>query len=85
MKINVSEKIVKQILDLSNKYSEVHDKIVDLQHEIQGLSTKRDFLSGQLNDYRLEEKELINKLEEETGLTITPDVLNNILNENAKE
>jgi chromosome segregation ATPase len=77
--MNIQKNLIDQLIDLSEKYSRIHSEVSSLETELVAISIKRESLSEQLNYYRSLEKELINKIEEQTGEKITADILREIL------
>lgn len=61
------------------KYQNLHETIHGLEKETQSLMTRRNLLSQELEETRLEEKVLINKIEEQIGRKITQDDLLEII------
>lgn len=77
--MNIQKNLMDQLVDLSEKYSKIHSEVSSLETELVAISIKRESLSEQLNYYRSLEKDLINKIEEQTGEKITADILREIL------
>lgn len=77
--MKIQKNLIDQLIDLSEKYSKIHSEVSSLETELISISIKRDSLSEQLNYYRSLEKDLINKIEEQTGEKITADYLREIL------
>lgn len=77
--MKIQKNLIDQLIDLSEKYSKIHSEVSSLETELVSISIKRESLSEQLNYYRSLEKDLINKIEEQTGEKITADFLREIL------
>lgn len=77
--MKIQKNLIDQLVDLSEKYSKIHSEVSSLETELVSISIKRESLSEQLNYYRSLEKDLINKIEEQTGEKITADYLREIL------
>ncbi len=77
--MKIQKNLIDQLIDLSEKYSKIHSEVSSLETELVSISIKRESLSEQLNYYRSLEKDLINKIEEQTGEKITADYLREIL------
>lgn len=77
--MKIQKNLIDQLVDLSEKYSKIHSEVSSLETELVSISIKRESLSEQLNYYRSLEKDLINKIEEQTGEKITADFLREIL------
>jgi DNA replication protein DnaD len=64
------------------KYNDLHSKLNTIELETLGLINKHSALSEELTNVRLEEKELINKIEMDLGRHLSPEeILNFIQNE----
>lgn len=75
------EKEIQRLKELTNIYSNVHQKINDLAVEIMKLDKISINLTEVLDRARDEEKQIINKLEEKLGRTLGPtDILEIIQN-----
>ena len=77
----MKNELIDELFKLSNSYSTIHSEMTDLEYEIASLAKRREILSSKLEECRSLEKNLINKIEEETGQKVTADFLNSIINE----
>lgn len=80
----IDESTIDLIVELSKKYERIHNEMQNISTQIDNLSRLRESVSSQLMKCREEECELINKIEVESGLKFTPDVIKIILDERNK-
>lgn len=76
---NKFDKYKNDLIKLANQYMEADDKLNKIEKEIIRLRNIKDLISNQISDIKSEETELINKIEDETGEAVSPDLLFNII------
>jgi len=74
-----------KILSISKKYSELNERLVDVQTTIDHLDKMRVEIKKELNANVLEEKSVINKIEESLGRSITQNDLIDIVKNHKDE
>lgn len=80
------EEYKNKILEISDKYNNLNDRLNHIQETIADLSKIREDIKKELDANVLEEKKVINKIEESIGRKITQqdliDIVKNRNNEN---
>jgi uncharacterized coiled-coil DUF342 family protein len=79
--MNISSELKNKALEISNEFSQIHQEYKDLDKRLHELTVKRNGLFERLNKLRALEKDLINKIEEESGVKFTADIANDIIYE----
>lgn len=79
--MNISSELKNKALEISNEFSQIHQEYKDLDKRLHELTVKRNGLFERLNKLRALEKDLINKIEEESGVKLTADIANDIIYE----
>jgi len=79
--MNISSELKNKALEISNEFSQIHQEYKDLDKRLHELIVKRNGLFERLNKLRALEKDLINKIEEESGVKFTADIANDIIYE----
>ena len=72
------------VINVSQEYDRLHSEIRQIQVKIEDLSRHRDLISRQLDQCRNSEIELINKIEEQSGVKMTPSIIKLIIDEKSK-
>lgn len=80
----LSKSSINSIIELSKEYDRIHDEMTNLSNTISALSQKQSAIHNQLKECRYREISLINKIEKDSGIKITPDMLKIILDEKHK-
>ena len=73
------EEFTKEINNIVSEYRDVHDSLNVLEKDIQEKMNVHVKLSNKLDILREKEKEIINNIEKETGETLTPSYLYNLM------
>jgi septation ring formation regulator EzrA len=68
-----------QLHSLYSTYSAIHSQFTRIEKEALRLESERKTVSEILHTTREQEKEVINKLEELTGIKLTPDAILEII------
>ena len=68
-----------QLHSLYSTYSAIHCQFTRIEEEALRLESERKLVSEILHTTREQEKEVINKLEELTGIKLTPDAILEII------
>jgi len=68
-----------ELLAYSKEYVKVHAELTDLENQIIKILDKKNELSVRLSTLRGNELALINKIEGKHGVTLTQELLNDIL------
>lgn len=79
MKIDKNQ--INELNRLKNEYLKIHDKVKLLDEKIHFINIEKDIVVKELNDLRESEISLINKIEQDTGIKLTPDLLIKLLND----
>jgi uncharacterized coiled-coil DUF342 family protein len=79
--MNISSELKNKALEISNEFSQIHQEYKDLDKRLHELTVKRNGLFERLSKLRALEKDLINKIEEESGVKFTADIANDIIYE----
>ena len=79
--MNISSELKNKALEISNEFSQIRQEYKDLDKRLHELTVKRNGLFERLNKLRALEKDLINKIEEESGVKFTADIANDIIYE----
>jgi uncharacterized coiled-coil DUF342 family protein len=79
--MNISSELKNKALEISNEFSQIHQEYKDLDKRLHELTVKRNGLFERLSNLRALEKDLINKIEEESGVKFTADIANDIIYE----
>lgn len=77
---NEREKLIERLKAIKNEYSVIHDELKAIETSARQLESDRSVVSAKLTSARDEEKELINKLEENLGTKLTYDTLVSLIN-----
>ena len=78
--MEIRDKDKQQLKGISSEYVRVHSALNSLENQILGILDKKTELSSNLTRLRETELNLINKIEEENGITLTQEMLSEILN-----
>ncbi len=78
------EKVFNEIAEVYSKYSSLHAELVNLEKQVTELNENRLKISKELEDTRLAEKILINKLEKSLDRKITQEDLIQIIRNHEK-
>lgn len=69
----------KEMNEIVNEYRKIHDSLNELEIDIQKKIDIHVNLNNKLDMIREKEKEIINNIEKETGETVTPNYLYNLM------
>lgn len=73
--MNIQDTDLAKFKDIIQSYSSIHNKFKGLEDEIIKLLDRKNVIAEELNTLRDEEIALINKIESDTGIKLTQDVL----------
>jgi hypothetical protein len=78
--MNITNDDKMKLRHITNRYAQIHAEVRELEQKMLEIVDKKNVITSELYNLRDAEISLINKIEEDTGLTLTQDILTEIVN-----